>query len=110
MAWCMDGCRSPVLEYTQPLPDPAARTALKASWMLAGSVGYGVFTLGLFFLSARFAAPDLLLLLPLLLLAASTAASVDGFITRCLGVGAIVGGVAVTTIGYTLGMLVLIHP
>jgi hypothetical protein len=105
----MDARCSPVLEYTRPPPDPAARTALKASWMLAGSVAYVLFTVGVFFLSTRFAAPDLLFLMPLLLLAAGTAASVDGFVTRCLGVGAILGGVAVTTVGYTAGMLLLIH-
>ena len=73
-------------------------------------IAYALSSLGIFFLAVWLHSIDVLLLLPFLLLAASAAASVDQFTTRSLGVGVILGGVVVSTAGYTFGMLLLIRP
>ncbi len=98
----------PVLEYLKGDRSPRADALLRFSWMIAGSIGYALLTLATFVGAMVFGSPLVLAILPLSLVAAVGATLVKERTTRCIGLGALAGAVAFWTIGYAVGLIVMV--
>jgi hypothetical protein len=76
--------------------------------MVAGSVGFGVMTIGVFLLAMMLKTPLLLGLLPIWLVVAAGATMVERWTMRCVGLGALMGAVVVWTVGWGVGICVMV--
>jgi len=94
-----------ILSYRRAQQSPPYRWTEKASWLICGAVSFCSVTLLIFIAATLLRQPDLLTLYPAAFIFALCCTASESPLPRFLGLGAVLGSVVLSTVGYTICLL-----